>query len=47
MKRFPSPDIINRIAKTLKIPFSELFTDGNSTETIKSMASLQKKRKQC
>jgi transcriptional regulator with XRE-family HTH domain len=46
MKRFPSADNLNRIAKALKITPADLFLDTDNSEAIKSMISLQKRKSQ-
>jgi len=46
MKRFPSADNLNRIAKALDIAPSDLFLDINSSKTAKSMTSRQKRKSQ-
>ena len=38
MKRFPSADSLNRIAKALNVKISDLFTD-QEPESMKKMAS--------
>jgi len=44
MKRFPSADNINRIAKALEIAPSDLFLDSDNSEIIKSITSQQKRK---
>jgi len=46
MKRFPSADNINLIAKALKIATADLFIDSENSEMQKSMASKQKRKSQ-
>jgi len=46
MKRFPSADNINLIAKALKIAPADLFIDSENSEMQKSMASKQKRKSQ-
>lgn len=46
MKRFPSADNINNISKALKITPADLFTDSESSEAVKSIASKQKRKSQ-
>jgi transcriptional regulator with XRE-family HTH domain len=46
MKRFPSADNLNRIAKALKISPSDLFADTDNSEVVKSMVSQQKRKSQ-
>jgi len=37
MKRFPSADTLNRIAKALKIEPADLFSKNDEPDTIKTM----------
>ena len=39
MKRFPSADTINKIAKALKIEPSDLFSRNDESDTLKTMKS--------
>jgi transcriptional regulator with XRE-family HTH domain len=44
MKRFPSAENIDRISEALKIAPSELFTDTNNSEVIRTKAAQQKRK---
>jgi transcriptional regulator with XRE-family HTH domain len=46
MKRFPSADTIDSIAKALKIVPAALFTDDGKAETVKSRVAEQKRKSQ-
>jgi len=46
MKRFPSADTLNLIAKTLKITPADLFAGTDNTETLKTKTSQQKRKTQ-
>jgi transcriptional regulator with XRE-family HTH domain len=46
MKRFPSADTIDNIAKALRIAPADLFTDADSSETVKNRALQQKRKSQ-
>jgi len=46
MKRFPSADTLNRLAKALRIAPSDLFLDTGTSEIMKAIASLQKRKSQ-
>jgi len=44
MKRFPSADSLNRIAKALKVSPADLFLDAENSEIIRSISSKQKRK---
>ena len=46
MKRFPSADSLNRIAQALKIAPADLFTDPKVSQSVKTIASQQKRKSQ-
>jgi len=46
MKRFPSADTLNRIVKALKIAPSDLFLDTGTSEFMKTITSLHKRKSQ-
>jgi transcriptional regulator with XRE-family HTH domain len=45
MKRFPSADTLNQLAKALKIELSDLFSKADESEAIKTMKSRQEQKK--
>ena len=45
MKRFPSADTLNLIAKALKIEPADLFSKTDEPEAIKTMRSQQERKK--
>jgi len=46
MKRFPSADNLNRIAKALKIVPADLFVNADASEAVKTTVSQQKRKSQ-
>jgi len=46
MKRFPSADNLNRIAIALGVTPADLFLELNNSEILKTVASMQKRKKQ-
>ena len=46
IKRFPSADNINRIAKALKIAPADLFVNADASEAVKTTTSQQKRKSQ-
>jgi transcriptional regulator with XRE-family HTH domain len=46
MKRFPSADNLNCLAKALKIAPADLFAEDDNSEGAKSITSLQKRKVQ-
>ena len=46
MKRFPSADNLNRIAKALKIAPADLFMNTDASDAVKTTVSQQKRKSQ-